>query len=107
MDNVRTGNPYLDGTWTVNAHGALEWVPMGGSVVPTAQNDVPQMPSGNALRRWIDASSGADWHWGTQETSDDSNRKPGCDHNYVDVGFHFEKLVCSKCNAEKLMEGKA
>lgn len=24
-----------------------------------------------------------------------------CDHNWVDVGFHFTKIVCSKCNKEK------
>jgi hypothetical protein len=27
--------------------------------------------------------------------------KPWCDHNWVDAGFSFTKLVCSKCDVEK------
>lgn len=27
--------------------------------------------------------------------------KVGCDHEWVDVGFHFTKMVCKKCDKDK------
>lgn len=29
-----------------------------------------------------------------------SDSHSGCDHEFVDVGFQFTKLVCKKCNKE-------
>lgn len=25
----------------------------------------------------------------------------GCNHEYINVGFHFDKFVCKKCNKDK------
>lgn len=30
-----------------------------------------------------------------------TKKEPGCDHQWINVGFHFDKMVCKKCDCDK------
>ncbi len=49
-----------------------------------------------------DKKSPYDNPWWPYELPKTSNEQtPACVHNWVEIGFNFTKIVCSKCNMEK------